>query len=346
MCPQHSECINTQGSFYCRCHQGFTMYSGKQHGYVGLYRLAQLPILDSNHEPQTMIANSCEGEGTQKPINLFTIMRVLSFQHIEAKRFSLQGSASTTKSADWVREGSASGDAQISPVHFSANVRRGETFGWKAFDAWIPRILHVLSSHFLFFSRYNRLEYACIDRNECDQNKGMCGARSVCVNTHGSHRCIAPITCPAGGYYRKLMRTDEFGYRQVTMNICRRRGCKRITTDRSSLLACKRLPLSISYHYVSITSRLPTPAKLFRIKFPARRRRQQYNFSIVQGDRSAFSLRQMSMYRPRAYLMLNKALSGPAEHAVKVDMSTYDKRGRMRDNRMMTITVFVSEFNF
>jgi len=44
--------------------------------------------------------------------------------------------------------------------------------------------------------------------------------------------------------------------------------------------------------------------------------------------------------------MLNKALSGPAEHAVKVDMSTYDKRGRMRDNRMMTITVFVSEFNF
>ena len=151
MCPQHSECINTQGSFYCRCHQGFTMYSGKQHGYVGLYRLAQLPILDSNHEPQTMIANSCEGEGTQKPINLFTLMRVLSFQHIEAKRFSLQGSASTTKSADWVREASASGDAQISPVHFSANVRRGETFGWKAFDAWIPRILHVFTIAFYVF---------------------------------------------------------------------------------------------------------------------------------------------------------------------------------------------------
>nr|CAB3245008.1 fibulin-1 [Phallusia mammillata] len=193
---------------------------------------------------------------------------------------------------------------------------------------------------------YSKLDYSCIDINECDNDKNMCNDGESCVNTHGGHQCIEPLQCPSNKFYRKLMRTDEFGYRQVTTNICRRRRCKKISTDNDMYSMCKKQPLSTSYHFVSVTSGLKAPTKLFRIKFPARRRRQQYNFSIVGNNQTMFSLHQMSMYRPHAYLMLNEQIDGPSEHTVKVDMSTYNGKGDMRDNRMLTITVFVSEYNF
>ncbi|CAK8678109.1 unnamed protein product [Clavelina lepadiformis] len=192
---------------------------------------------------------------------------------------------------------------------------------------------------------YNRNDYACIDKNECDGQK-MCRRGETCVNIHGGYRCIEALTCPKSGFYRKLMTTDEFGYRQVTTNICRRKRCRRITSNNTAYAECRSQPLSVSFHYVDVTSGLQTPTNLLKISFPARRRRQEYHFSIPQGDMSLFNLHQPSRYRPMAYLRLNKEVTGPAEYAVKVDMSTYDKRGNMRDNRMLTITVIVSEYDF
>jgi hypothetical protein len=170
----------------------------------------------------------------------------------------------------------------------------------------------------------------------------------MCVNLNGGYKCVLnnETECPAGGFYRKLMKTDEFTYKQVTTNRCRRK-CKKIAqVSAEQYEECKSNPLSVSYHFVSVTSNLQTPTKLLRMKFPARRRRQQYNFHMTQGDTNLFSIKQYSMYKPHAYLVLNQQPQGPSNHSVKIDVSTYNRRGQMRDNRMLTVTVFVSQYEF
>ena len=195
--------------------------------------------------------------------------------------------------------------------------------------------------------RYNRVDFACTDINECDSNdKRRCPGHRTCVNTHGSYKCVDAIKCPEGGFYRKLMTTDEFGYRQVTTNMCRRRKCSKFAKSRAENVQCRRQPLSVSYHYVDITSNLPAFTRLVQVRFPARRRRQRYHFNIAHGDTSLFGLRQPSMYRPFAYLVINRPIQGPAEFKVEVDMRTYNRRNQMRDNRMMTIQVLVSRYTF
>lgn len=174
----------------------------------------------------------------------------------------------------------------------------------------------------------------------------MCGNGRICVNTHGGYECVTPFQCTDKKFYRKLMTTDEFSYRQITTNICRRKKCRRLSLNETTYRQCRGLPLSVSHHYIDITSDLSVPASLLKIKFPARRRRQNYNFVIVDGDGDLFSLRQPANYRPLAFLVLNRSLKGPAKHQVKIDMRTYNRRGNMRDNRMLTIFINVSAYEF
>ena len=82
------------------------------------------------------------------------------------------------------------------------------------------------------------------------------------------------------------------------------------------------------------------------MKFPARRRRQRYDFKMTSGSTHLFTIKQYNMYKPQAYLVLTEAPQGPSNHSVKIDVSTYNRRGEMRDNRMLTVTVFVSEYDF
>jgi len=198
---------------------------------------------------------------------------------------------------------------------------------------------------------YYRNEFSCVDINECDvQRRKMspCSADEMCVNLQGGHKCMnaEEADCPAGGFYRKLMKTDEFTHKQVTTNRCRRK-CKKVLTVNDGLYEeCKQQPLSISYHFVSVTSNLATPTKLLRMRFPARRRRQRYDFKMTGGDQDLFSIKQYNMYKPQAYLVLTEAPQGPSNHSVKIDVSTYNRRGEMRDNRMLTVTVFVSQYEF
>ena len=197
------------------------------------------------------------------------------------------------------------------------------------------------------FRRYNRVDFACNDINECDNDRhGICPGDGTCVNTHGAYKCIDAHKCPAGGFYRKLMTTDEFGYRQVTTNMCRRKRCRRIAKSNAEYVQCRQQPLSVSYHYVDITSDLRAPADLLRVNFPARRRKQRYHFRISQGNDQLFTLRQPSMYRPMAYLVLSRSIQGPVEHTLHIDMRTYNRKNQMRDNRMLTVQVIVSRYTF
>lgn len=74
-------------------------------------------------------------------------------------------------------------------------------------------IFHLIHS-------YYRNEFSCVDINECDvQRRKMspCSADEMCVNLQGGHKCMnaEEADCPAGGFYRKLMKTDEFTHKQV-----------------------------------------------------------------------------------------------------------------------------------
>ena len=142
------------------------------------------------------------------------------------------------------------------------------------------------------------------------------------------------------------MTTDEFGYRQITTNICRKKRCRNLARNRSEYIQCRQLPLSVSHHYVDITSGLETPTDILRIVFPARRRRQRYHFSVSKGDRGLFGIRQPSQFIPHAYLVLLRPVQGPAEYNVHVDMRTYNRRMQMRDSRMLTVLVIVSRYEF
>lgn len=117
--------------------------------------------------------------------------------------------------------------------------------------------------------------------------------------------------------------------------------------DIMTVRECKSEPLSISYHYVAVTSGIPSNTPLLHISYSARRRRQHYNFNIVQGNEDGmFMLKQPSVYHPRAKLVVAGDLIGPSTHVVKIDMSTYHPSGRMRDSRMLTVTIYVSMYHF
>lgn len=166
------------------------------------------------------------------------------------------------------------------------------------------------------------------------------------MNIHGSYKCIESHECPSKKFYRKLMTTDEFGYRQITTNMCRKKRCRKIAQNQLEYSECRQLPLSVSYHYIDITSGLKTPTDILRIALPKRRRRQRYYFKISEGDSRLFGIRQPYQYMPHAYLVLNHSIQGPGEYTVHVDMRTYNRKMQMRDNRMLTILIIVSPYEF
>lgn len=175
-----------------------------------------------------------------------------------------------------------------------------------------------------------------------------CDSDETCINTNGGYKCVPPITCPTSSVipdlYRKVMKTDEFGYRLVTTNICRRKRCGKYSRGEKECLAS---PLSISYHYVQIPSNQKAPMKLFKIAFSPRRRRQRYNFNIVSGNEEGyFQLQHSSKLRPKAKLIMKESLVGPAEYTLKIDVATYHPTGDMRDSRMITVQIFVSDYDF
>ena len=174
---------------------------------------------------------------------------------------------------------------------------------------------------------------------------GICPQNSTCVNTRGGHECIETGECPSSIFYQHVTRTDEFSKRQVTTNACRRR-CKQFREEKGKYRECKNHPMSIQSHFIDVTSRLPHPRKLFRIKMKPRRRRQFYEFALTEGDSQLFGLKQVNGRSPVAYLYMRGELVGPATHVIKVDMTTYDVTRKKRDSRMVTVTVFVSQYEF
>ena len=228
----------------------------------------------------------------------------------------------------------------MSLVRFSVPVHQGKYCGTVC---GINKLTNLFS--------YTRSEFTCVDINECDREDTegglghVCGPDEMCINTRGGFRCINRVQCPSRDFYRKLTHTDEFGRRPFTTNTCRRR-CKALRDDVTMYEKCRKKPSSVSHHYIDITSMLVVPRRIFQIRLKTRRRRQHYSFQMVEGDQTVFGLAHVSPQVPSAFLMLQQSLKGPSDHQVKVDVTTYNRRGKKRDSRTVTVKVFVSEYEF
>lgn len=105
----------------------------------------------------------------------------------------------------------ANGNAKICQDRTNAYVQKGElvTLIW-------PPVWNFLT---ISIYRYEKVGFNCIDINECDRKMTVCSDNETCVNTQGGYECVQPPKCPVrvdgSSIYRKVMKTDEFGYRQV-----------------------------------------------------------------------------------------------------------------------------------
>jgi len=312
MCTAYGEhCVNTPGGYECQCNEGY------EHDASGRY------CIDTN---ECDFNTSCS---------------------TNAECINTKGSFYCRCHRGFVKND----EGECTDVR-DCSLGEGQKCQWKCKD--VPGSFECLCP-----SGYDRSEFACIDVNECDNNQPLggsvyydvttdnqvCGKNSTCVNTRGGRECVETGECPSDEYYQHVTRTDEFSKRQITTNACRRR-CKAFRGEPEKYKECKQLPMSINNHYVDITSNLKAPKKIFRIKMKPRRRRQRYEFEVKEGDEEAFGLKQVSSRSPTAYLYTKKSVTGPGKHRIKVDMTTYNKAGKKRDTRMVTVTIFVSQYEF
>merc|ERR1712142_501754 len=241
MCTAYGEhCVNTMGGYECRCNPGY------EHDVSGRYCVDM---------------NECHDNATCSE-NAECINTKGSFYCRCHRGFKKNDDGECTDVRD-------------------CSHGEGQKCQWKCKD--VPGSFECLCPE-----GYSISDFACIDINECDldsagnlgenplnreeDNNQVCATNSTCVNTRGGRECIEKGECPSPIFYQHVTRTDEFSKRQVTTNTCRRR-CKQFrSTEQGKYHECKQEPMSITSHYIDVTSNLPHPQKLFRIKMKPRRR--------------------------------------------------------------------------
>ncbi|XP_026135079.1 EGF-containing fibulin-like extracellular matrix protein 1 isoform X3 [Carassius auratus] len=202
---------------------------------------------------------------------------------------------------------------------------------------------------------------SCVDIDECAFSSYMC--QYVCINSPGGYSCI----CPEGYQLQRTRmcqdinecdtghecREDEMcwnyygGHRCYPQNPClepyvltseNRCSCQ-------SAGACRGLPQSIVYKYMSIHSERTVPADIFQIQatniFPS----AHYTFRIKAGnDGGEFFLRRFSSIG--AMLVLTKSLEGPQELIVDLEMITQHTVMNYRSSSLLRLTIIVGPYPF
>lgn len=111
--------------------------------------------------------------------------------------------------------------------------------------------------------------------------------------------------------------------------------------------SCHLAPKTVSFHYLSLTSNLQTPATLFRMATaaaPGRTGPDSLRFGIVGGNSRGIFVMQRSD-RQTGELILVQQLRGPQEISVDVDMSEYSDR-TFQAKHVARVHVLVSPYNF
>ncbi|KAL6101694.1 fbln7 [Pungitius sinensis] len=173
---------------------------------------------------------------------------------------------------------------------------------------------------------------SCEDVDECLTQQHNCSRGTTCINTGGDFLCVDP-ECPRSHGNISYVRTSPFQ--------CERNPCP---MDSRS---CHLAPKTVSFHYLSLTSNLKTPATLFRMATaaaPGRTGPDSLRFGIVGGNTRGIFVMQRSD-RQTGELILVQQLRGPQEISVDVDMSEYSDR-TFQAKHVARVNVLVSPYSF
>ncbi|XP_074532339.1 fibulin-7 [Halichoeres trimaculatus] len=173
---------------------------------------------------------------------------------------------------------------------------------------------------------------SCEDVDECLSQQHNCSRGTTCINTGGGFQCVNP-ECPRSHGNISYVKTSPFQ--------CERNPCP--MESRS----CHLAPKTVSFHYLSLTSNLQTPATLFRMATaaaPGRTGPDSLRFGIVGGNSRGIFVMQRSD-RQTGELILVQQLRGPQEISVDVDMSEYSDRA-FQAKHVAKVHILVSPYNF
>ncbi|KAM4603448.1 EGF-containing fibulin-like extracellular matrix protein 1 isoform 1-T3 [Polymixia lowei] len=204
-------------------------------------------------------------------------------------------------------------------------------------------------------------QISCQDIDECSFSSYMC--QWQCVNQHGGYVCACPEgyqlqgtrlcqdinECDTGHNCRE----DEMcwnyfgGFRCYPRNPCSdpyvRTGEGRCSCQSASV--CRGLPPSIVYKYMSITSERSVPSDIFQVQATSVYPNMHNTFRIKAGnDGGEFLLRRSS--NVSAMLVLSRALTGPREHVVDLEMVTQNNALNYRSSSLLRLTIIVGPYAF
>ncbi|XP_076583657.1 EGF-containing fibulin-like extracellular matrix protein 1 isoform X3 [Chaetodon auriga] len=161
----------------------------------------------------------------------------------------------------------------------------------------------------------------CQDINECETGPN-CSENQVCWNYFGGYRCYPRNPC-------------QDPYVQTGEGRC---SCQ-------SLSACRGLPPSIVYKYMSITSERSVPADIFQIQATSVFPNMHNTFRIKAGNEEGqFFLRRSS--NVSAMLVMTRPLIGPREHVLDLEMVTQNSALSYRSSSLLRLTIIVGPYAF
>ncbi|KAI4876431.1 hypothetical protein NFI96_032393 [Prochilodus magdalenae] len=202
---------------------------------------------------------------------------------------------------------------------------------------------------------------SCIDIDECAYSPYMC--QYACINTPGEYSC----TCPEGYQLQGTRMCQDInecetshecseeemcwnyfgGYRCYPRNPCQE-PYVRMSENRCvcpSTTACRGLPQSIVFKYMSIHSERSVPADIFQIQATNIYPNTHNTFRIRAGnDGGEFFLRRSS--NVSAMLVMTKSLEGPVEKIVDLEMITHHTVTNYRTSSLLRLTIVVGPYAF
>ncbi|XP_069142654.1 fibulin-1-like isoform X8 [Argopecten irradians] len=163
---------------------------------------------------------------------------------------------------------------------------------------------------------------ACRDIDECQQRPGICGADRMCFNTKGSYKCPY-VVCPPG--FAKTM----LGPRRNSV-LCKRGQFSCEEND----VACRNLPFSLSYNFLSFPANVKVPSNLFAMSGPQSADKSfSWELEVVDVrplrsnvrpvNRGYFSLTENNN---EAVVTLSYAVNGPQDIQLELTMNMLERR--------------------
>ncbi|XP_029904567.1 EGF-containing fibulin-like extracellular matrix protein 2 [Myripristis murdjan] len=204
-------------------------------------------------------------------------------------------------------------------------------------------------------------QLSCQDVDECSFSSYMC--QWQCVNQPGGYECVCPDgyqlqgtrmcqdinECETGHNCREDETCWNYfgGFRCYPRNPCHepyvQTGEGRCSCQAVS--ACRGLPPSIVYKYMSITSERSVPADVFQIQATSVFPNMHNTFRIKAGNEGGqFFLRRSS--NVSAMLVMARALGGPREHVLDLEMVTQNAALSYRSSSLLRLTIIVGPYAF